>query len=192
ANVLAVWQDVAPRDEQQKILERVLASRENQSVQLDGSTVPPMSAMSYYFRFYLARALEHAGLAGRYLDELTPWRGMLKLGLSTWAEQPEPTRSDCHAWSASPNYDLLTVVAGIHPASPGFKTVRIEPHLGKLTHLDATMPHAGGEIRVGYQKQGNEWTARVELPSGLTGEFVWNGKSHPLHAGKQILRVGER
>ncbi len=192
ANVLAVWQDVAPRDERQKILERVLASRENQSVQLNGSTVPPMSAMSYYFRFYLARALEHAGLAGRYLDELTPWRGMLKLGLSTWAEQPEPTRSDCHAWSASPNYDLLTVVAGIHPASPGFKTVRIEPHLGKLTHLDATMPHAGGEIRVGYQKQGNEWTARVELPSGLTGEFVWNGKSHPLHAGKQILRVGER
>jgi alpha-L-rhamnosidase len=192
ANVLAVWQDVAPRGEQQKILERVLASQENQSVQLDGSTVPPMSAMSYYFRFYLARALEHAGLADRYLDELTPWRDMLKLGLSTWAEQPEPTRSDCHAWSASPNYDLLTVVAGIRPASPGFKTVRIEPHLGKLTHLSAAMPHAGGEIRVDYQLQGGKWTAQVSLPSGLTGEFVWEGKSWPLHAGRQVLRVGER
>jgi hypothetical protein len=192
ANVLAVWQDVAPREQQQKILERVLASQEKKSVQSGGGAVPPMSAMSYYFRFYLARALEHAGLADRYLDELTPWREMLKLGLSTWAEQPEPTRSDCHAWSASPNYDLLTVVAGIHPASPGFKTVRIEPHLGKLTHLDAAMPHAGGNIRVSYLLQGKEWTAQVNLPSDLSGEFVWKGKSYPLHAGMQTLHLPEQ
>jgi alpha-L-rhamnosidase len=192
ANVLAVWQNVALREQQKKILDRVLASQERASVQIDGNTVPPMSAMSYYFRFYLARALEHAGLADRYLDELTPWRDMLKLGLSTWAEQPEPTRSDCHAWSASPNYDLLTVVAGIQPASPGFKAVRIEPHMGKLTHLDAAMPHEGGEIRVGYQLQGNEWTAQVNLPSGLSGEFVWNGKSYPLHGGMQTLHLPAR
>jgi alpha-L-rhamnosidase len=47
------------------------------------------------------------------------------LGLTTFAEKPDPTRSDCHAWSASPNYDFLATVAGIEPALPGFKTVKI-------------------------------------------------------------------
>ena len=35
---------------------------------------------------------------------------MLQLGLTTWAEKPEPTRSDSHAWSAHPNYGLLATI----------------------------------------------------------------------------------
>jgi alpha-L-rhamnosidase len=54
---------------------------------------------------------------------------MLDLRLGTWAETPEPTRSDCHAWNAPPNYDLLRIMAGIQPAAQGFKKVRIETHL---------------------------------------------------------------
>jgi hypothetical protein len=83
----------------------------------------------------------------------------------------------------------LTVVAGIHPGAPGFESVRIEPHLGALTHLEAAMPHAGGPIQVSYRKQANEWTATVELPSPLTGELVWDGKSYPLHSGAQALHL---
>ena len=65
---------------------------------------------------------------------------MLDLGLTTWAETPEPTRSDSHAWSAHPNYDLLTTVAGVEPATPGFATVRIQPHLGTLTRRRRPSP----------------------------------------------------
>ncbi|HET7345950.1 MAG TPA: hypothetical protein VFJ10_01375, partial [Acidobacteriaceae bacterium] len=138
ANVLAVMLDVAPRDQQQPILRRVLGSKQHEATSFEGKPVPPMSEESYYFRFYLSRALEHAGLADLYLSQLQPWYAMLDLGLSTWAEKPEPTRSDCHAWSASPNYDLLTLVAGIRPAAPGFSRVMIEPHLEGLHHLDAS------------------------------------------------------
>ena len=189
ANVLAVWQDVAPRAEKQAILRRVLGSQEGKETEVDGKTVPPMSAMSYYFRFYLSRALEHAGLADLYVSQLTPWYNMLKLGLSTWAEQPEPTRSDCHAWSAHPNYDLLTVVAGIHPGAPGFSRVRIEPHLGGLHEIHASMPHAGGDIVTDYKLDGHAWTAAITLPAGLDGTLVWRGQEHPLHAGPQTLRL---
>ncbi len=189
ANVLAVWLDVAPRERQAAILKRVLASSEHESTGPDGRHLPRVSQMSYYFRFYLSRALEHTGMQDEYLGQLTPWYDMLKLGLSTWAEQPEPTRSDCHAWSASPNYDLLTVVAGIHSAAPGFKRVRIEPHLGKLTNLEAAMPHAGGDIRVHYRKNGGAWTASVTLPQGLSGELLWQGKSYPLTAGEKTLQL---
>lgn len=189
ANVLAAWLDVAPHAQQAGILQRMLSSQENKEAMLDGKPVPPMSQMSYYFRFYLSRALEHAGLADLYVDQLAPWYDMLKLGLSTWAEKPEPTRSDCHAWSASPNYDLLTVVAGIHPDAPGFSSVRIEPHLGKLTNLDAIMPHAGGDIHVIYKRTEKTWLAMVSLPKGLDGKLVWLGRSYSLHEGSQEVHL---
>ena len=189
ANILAVWLDVAPHQQQQAILKRLLASKEKEATALDGAPIPPMSAPSYYFRFYLTRALEHAGLADLYLTQLGPWRNMLSLGLTTWAEQPEPTRSDCHAWSASPNYDLLTVVAGIRPGSPGFKTVRIEPHLAGLHNLDASMPHENGLIHAVYKLDGSHWNATVTLPSGLTGELVWKEQSYVLHSGEQTLSL---
>jgi alpha-L-rhamnosidase len=189
ANILAVWLDVAPRDQQAAILKRLLGSKEHESTVVDGNPVPPMSEPSYYFRFYLTRALEHAGMADLYLGQLDPWRNMLRLGLTTWAEQPEPTRSDCHAWSASPNYDLLTVVAGIHPGSPGFKTVRVEPHLRGLHQLDASMPHASGSIHTIYELDGQEWKATVTLPAGLTGELVWKDRTYPLHPGVQTLSL---
>ena len=188
-NILAVWLDVAPQAEQQAILRRVLASKPDRSVAVDGRTVPAMSTPTYYFRFYLARALEHAGMADLYLSQLQPWYAMLQLGLSTWAEQPEPTRSDCHDWSASPNYDLLTLVAGIAPASPGFRSVRIAPHLRGLHHLDATMPHTGGAIHVVYVLQNGHWKAAVTLPRGLDGNLVWAGKAYPIHEGTQTLTL---
>jgi alpha-L-rhamnosidase len=187
ANILAVWLDVAPRAQQQAILRRVLGALPDKETTVDGQTVPKMSTPTYYFRFYLTRALEHAGMADLYLSQLQPWYDMLKMGLSTWAENPEPTRSDCHAWSASPNYDLLTVVAGIGPGEPGFRSVRIAPHLRGLHHLDASMPHAGGLIHTVYVLDGVKWKATVTLPSGLSGELDWAGHSYPLHGDEQTV-----
>jgi alpha-L-rhamnosidase len=141
------------------------------------------SPSSLYFRFYVARAMDHAGLGGLYLDSLGPWRRMMELGLTTWAETAEPTRSDDHAWSAHPNYDLLTLVAGIRPASPGFRTVLIAPHPGTLTSLSARMPHSDGDIVVRYRKTGESWKFEVELPRGVSGTLPWAGRSTPLREG---------
>ena len=187
ANVLAVMLDVAPHDQQQAILKRLMAAKDHESTVVEGKTVPPMSEMSYYFRFYLNRALEHAGLGDMYLPQLAPWYNMLDLGLSTWAETPEPTRSDCHAWSASPNYDLLTIVAGIRPGAPGFKKVRIEPHLDGLHQLNASIPHPNGTIETLYRLDGSRWTTTVTLPQGIDGQFVWKNKLVPLHSGVQTI-----
>jgi hypothetical protein len=126
-------------------------------------------------------------MADLYLQQLQPWYDMLRLGLTTWAENPEPTRSDCHAWSATPNYDLLTLVAGIRPDAPRFRRVRITPHLRGLHHLDASMPHVGGMIHTVYQVEGSSWKATVTLPAGLTGELVWGTHEYPLHAATQVL-----
>ena len=187
ANILGVWLDVIPREEQKDVLNKIL------SVSDPGFTstgpVPEMTEATYYFRFYLARALEHAGMGDRYLDLLKPWHDMVALGLTTWAEQPEPTRSDSHAWSAHPNFDFLTIVAGIRPKAPGFATVRIEPHLGKLHHLVAAVPTPKGMVEVRYESSGSGVSTGIHLPADLTGELVWKGKSVPLHSGEQQVQL---
>ena len=188
ANALAVWLDVIPKSEQRTVMQRVLAAQENASVEVNGKAVPAMSQASYYFRFYLARAMVHAGLGDEYIAQLDPWRKMLAMGLTTWAETPEPTRSDSHAWSAHPTLDLEEIVAGIMPGSAGFKTVRIAPHPGRLHRLSATMPCPQGLIHAAYELKGEQWHAHIELPGNMTGTVEWRGKSQPLHAGAQDIQ----
>jgi alpha-L-rhamnosidase len=176
ANILGVLYDVVPKGRRQDVLRRMLAIE-------PGTTPDGVLAASYYFRFYLARALDHAGMADEYLRSLDPWRKLLPLHFSTWPEIPGDTRSDSHAWSAHPIYDMLTLVAGIEPGSPGFATVRIAPHLGPLDHLIATFPHPLGDITVEYHREGSDLTATITLPANLTGNFIYNGKVHPLKPG---------
>jgi len=143
-----------------------------------------------YYRFYLYRAMKKAGLGERYVEMLAPWREMLRLGLSTFAERPEPTRSDCHAWSASPNYEFLASVCGIESGSSGFKTVRIAPFLGPLQWAQGEMPHPKGVIRVKFTRKGEAGLeADVTLPAGVSGELLWNGKILKLVPGAQSVTL---
>jgi alpha-L-rhamnosidase len=180
ANFLAVLYDVIPVASQPAVLKKVISIE-------PGTTPDGILSASHYFRFYLARALDHAGMADAYLDSLKPWRDLLPLHFSTWPEQPGDTRSDSHAWSAHPIYDLLTLVAGIQPSSPGFATVRIAPHLGSLPTLRTSFPHPAGLITVAYTRRGSALDADIVLPDGLSGSFVFRGKTQPLHPGANHL-----
>jgi len=148
-----------------------------------------MTKATYYFRFYLARAVDHAGWGDKYLSLLGPWKVMVNRGLTTWAESPDPSRSDSHAWSAHPNYDFLTIVAGIHPHDPEFRSVAIEPHLGTLKHVVASIPHPKGTIEAEYTVESSGVTARITLPTGIPGELTWKGKVTSLHEGEQTIHL---
>jgi hypothetical protein len=190
ANVLGVWLDVIPGDRQKDVLNKILSTTDPEFT-VPGP-VPPMTAATYYFRFYLARAIEHAGMGDRYLELLGPWKTMLALGLSTWAESPEPTRSDSHAWSAHPNYDLLTIVAGIHCTSPGFKTVSIEPHLGHLKHVKASIRTPAGVISVDYKRTDDTLAAELTLPAGTRAEFVCRGRPIAVRGQQKLTCAADQ
>jgi hypothetical protein len=176
AAILAILADALPERDQQAVMERVL-------------TDPALSQATFYFRFYLNRALVKAGLGDRYLETLGPWRDMLAMGLTTWAENPEPARSDCHAWSASPNYEFLATVLGIQSGAPGFAHVRLEPHLGALAEAAGGIPHPLGEVAVSYRRDGDTLTADVALPQGVTGRLAWRGREISLRAGAQWVTI---
>ncbi len=149
---------------------------------------PALREPTLYFKFYAHRALQHAGLADLYLDSLQTWFKLLDWGFSTFPEKDElDTRSDCHAWSASPLYDLLTLVAGIRPTSPGFRTVMIAPANNGLPHLRAAFPHHRGELSIDLTFSAGRVTGHVTLPPGTTGAFRWQGKLLPLQAGSQTI-----
>jgi alpha-L-rhamnosidase len=146
-----------------------------------------LTQCTYYFRHYLHSAVNQVSEGDRYLDLLGEWDKMLALGLTTWAETPEPSRSDCHAWSASPNYELFRTVLGIDSAGPGFSRVSIRPHLGQLTQASGSIPHPKGEIAVNLKLVGGKLNAEVSLPHDIVGEFVWRGARRELKAGLNKL-----
>lgn len=143
-----------------------------------------------YFRYYVNMALAKAGLGDMLTDELAIWRNQMELGLTTWAETPEPSRSDCHAWGSSPNVELFRTLLGISPSAPAFAAVRIAPCMGGVRKVSGRMPHPEGDIAVSYSvKKGGRLTADITLPDGLPGVFVWQGKEYRLKGGKQTLKV---
>ncbi len=178
-NVLAILADAVPATMQRRVMERVLAD----------TTLTPAS---YYFSFYVLEALRKAGLGDRYIERLAPWQTMLQLGLTSAPENPEPTRSDTHAWAAHPNYGLLATVLGVRPSSPGFRTVRIAPALGPLHRAEGRVPHPLGDIEVGFVREGErELRADITLPRGLSGELVWHGQRRQLHEGRQVFSTSQ-
>jgi hypothetical protein len=182
ANILGVLYDVVPKERQQAVLRKMLAVE-------PGTTPDGMLSASYYFRFYLARAMEHTGIADEYLGSIEPWRKLLVLHFSTWPEIPGDTRSDSHAWTSHPIYDLLTLVAGIEPSSPGFNTVRIAPHMGALPSLKASFPHPEGEIKVEYTQVGAGLDAKITIPGKISGNFEFKGKVWALKAGENLIHA---
>ena len=80
-----------------------------------------------YFKFYLYEAMYRIGRADLIWPDLKLWHDMLDNGLTTFAETPEPTRSDCHAWSVHPLYHFFASVIGVRPLTPGCEEMVIRP-----------------------------------------------------------------
>lgn len=143
-----------------------------------------------YYKFYFVRAMKKVGMADQYLSILEPWQKAIENGFTTFPERSGFTRSDCHAWSASPIYDFLATVCGIEPSSPGFKTIKIEPHPGELSLLNAHLPHPLGDIELHLKKGSNgSWRGEIILPKGLTGTFRMAGKTIDLKEGSQKIQL---
>lgn len=128
---------------------------------------------TYYFAYYKHQAMRPAD----YLAQLEPWREMIENGLTTFAENPEPVRSDCHAWSAHPILGFFQIVAGVTSSAPGWRRARIEPRPGSLRSFDALIAHPDGDLRVAYEG------GRLTVSTPVEAELHWQGKVGRLAPG---------
>lgn len=150
-----------------------------------------LTQATIYFKYYLHQALVKAGLGNDYLKWLDKWRENIALGLTTWAEYSDvqTSRSDCHAWGSSPNVEFFRTVLGIDSDAPGFKKVKIEPHLGDLKKISGEILHPDGKIAVEYVFEKNKWNIKINLPKSTTGTFVWNNKNYELKEGENKFMI---
>lgn len=178
ANALALLTGQVNKADMQAFGKRLLADK-------------TLTQCTIYFKYYLHQALVKAGLGNDYMNWLGTWRDNIKMGLTTWAEEPDlyKTRSDCHAWGSSPNIEFFRTVLGIDSDAPGFGKIKVEPHLGSLTKASGEMPHPNGKVVVSYLFKNQKWDMRIALPENTSGVFVWKEKAYPLKAGENKLML---
>ena len=165
------------------VLADVIEGQPARDLMLRSLAASGLAEPGLFFRFYEHCALAKVGEGDGYLERLGDWHGMLARGLTTFAEVVDrpgaPSRSDCHAWSASPNIEIFRTVLGVDSAAPGFSRVSVRPHLGKLNSAAGSVPHPKGMIEVRL----DAGSSTVTLPPGVTGQFEWRGVRRPLAPG---------
>jgi hypothetical protein len=169
------------------VLGDVITGMSARALMLRTLTAPGLEQGALFFKFYMNLALVKVGEGDSYLDQLGDWRRMLARGLTTFAETIDlpnsPSRSDCHAWSASPNIEIFRTLLGVDSAAPGFSRVVVRPHLNKLKFVSGSVPHPKGKVEVLLEPQGAGMAANITLPPGTPGEFVWRGARRELVPG---------
>lgn len=123
---------------------------------------------SFSMNYYLFRALESADRYFYAPELFRGWERMLDLHCTTWCENPDNPRSECHAWSSAPTYELSAMALGVYPAADGFKTVRIQPAV-KNFEMDwarGSVHTPYGCVDVSWEKKDGILSLEVDLPEG--------------------------
>ncbi len=114
------------------------------------------------------------------------WGTMLRLGPSTFYEGSRYDGTPAyelgsehdtvvHRWASGVGALLQQYVLGIEPASPGFRSWRIEPHGGTLTWAQGRVPTPQGPLSAWWRWDGptqarRSFTMVVSAPSGTDGQ----------------------
>ncbi len=106
-----------------------------------------------FYRSIVHDALGVAGMANEIADALLDWWPWVEAGETTWPETWHGG-THCHGWSSTPTSDLITLVAGITPAEPGFTRAHINPQLGHLEWLEARVPVGDGWLHLHATRDG--------------------------------------
>ncbi len=125
-----------------------------------------LARATIYFSHYLLETCRVLGRMDKFFARLEEWNHLVKDGLKTTIEMPEPTRSDCHAWGAHPLFHFFASIAGVRPTAPGFKRFEFAPQLGHLKRIEGELPHPLGVISFRVDEDGSKVTA----PEGVERE----------------------
>ncbi len=148
-----------------------------------------LARTTVYFSFYLCETLYRMGRGDLLVEKMNFWKALVAQGFKAPVEQPEPSRSDCHAWGSHPLFHMHASLCGIRPASAGFRTVRIAPQPGALNHLACRTPHPDGFIEFEMTRADQAWKVAVALPRGVSGVFDFQGTRIPVE-GAYRMTIG--
>ena len=162
-------------------------SEENIKMQIDDFYMKRMSHHAFgkelrekvmvaqpFFQHQVNKFFAKIGRFDLLLKYLYKWVPMLSLGeTGTIWETWSIAGSECHAWAATPAYDLSTYWLGVKPASPGFETVEIAPTFHGLDAVEGIFPTCNGNIEVDWKKEESRVKINIKLPEKIEkGVFI--------------------
>jgi len=177
-NIMAVLADATKGKEAEDLMRKLLEPKDW------------YGQVDLFLHLYLFEAMNKTGFQEQFISELTEWDLMQKRGMSTYAEVPlewgeENQRSECHPWSAAPNYFFFRTICGIKPVAIGHRTVEIAPSFGSLKEMNVVYPHQLGNIELILKKTGTHVSGSIVVPKGMKASFKWQGKVTELKSGEQ-------
>lgn len=145
---------------------------------------PDVLRVTFATSYEWFRALEKAGLYAHALSALQPWIDLIALDCKTCPETPGLSRSENHAWSALPMYELLRGVAGIRQAGVGWEQLVIQPQLLDLPDLQGQAITPLGPVAFDFRPG----RYRLQLPEGVSARFLHpDGRTLQLAAGDHSI-----
>lgn len=134
-----------------------------------------------FFMHHVHRAFHEIGDYENMLKNIRArWGAMMDAGATTIWEVWNPHGSECHAWAATPTFDLSTYVLGVRPTKPGFDEFLIAPNPCDLDFAEGVFPSVKGDIKVKWQKTGNGMELEFNVPKNSTAKV-----SLPLADGRK-------
>lgn len=73
----------------------------------------------------------------------------------------------CHGWASGPTSFLSRHVLGIKAIEPGYKKIKIEPHLGALVYAEGKIPTPYGVITVRHERNDKDVKTEIKVPDGV-------------------------
>ncbi|NIA20723.1 MAG: family 78 glycoside hydrolase catalytic domain [Anaerolineaceae bacterium] len=180
SNLWAILTDTATPEQSERIMQRLLDD-------------PKLTRTTYIHDYYLFQALLKVGAIDRLEDVIGRWRRMIDYGFSTFPEQGEPTRSDCHAWSSWPMFEFQRVLLGVRPAEPGYASVLIAPRpFCGVTAARGRVPTCRGNVEVAWKSDGQRFALKARLPEAVAGRIeLPDGTATAVTGGPETIVLGD-
>ena len=171
---LAVLEGLAQGEEAVRILTKTVESED----------VLPLT-FSAAWPFF--RAAEMCGIYELTKPLMDQWIHLLELHAATCPETPDNIRSDCHAWSALPMYELVRTIGGFRLDTCSEGPLVIRPGLSYLPDLSGTISLPEGQITFSYSRGEEGISYTYELTDGVNAVFEGKNGTVPLKAGCQTI-----
>lgn len=177
AQAWAVLNNMLPKKKAQKVLKYALEKED-------------IIKCSFATSYELFRALEKSDMYNETFNLLERWLELPEKGCTTCPEEPENSRSECHAWSALPIYEIIRGIVGIQMKDSAWESALIKPDMGSLSEIQGKVVTPKGVIEFHYIKTEAKICYMIHIPDTLPTELlVSDGVVRQLKPGNNELYI---
>ena len=171
-NLLAALYDLAPKERQAAIVEKVMSEK-------------PLNTQPW-FMHWVFQAVDHAGLFNRYgTSQMRRWH----IVEETQSFREMWNGGDLsHGWCSTPLVQMSARVLGVMPTAPGFKKIAIRPSVCDLTWAKGVVPTPHGDVTVSWKWANDALQLDTTIPEGTEADVILPNRTEHIKAGKHSFQ----